>query len=53
MAEEYKLPLKVLEDAGIEAKEGVSFSLRLSEGTIFNATITKVEKDSVIVTKRL
>lgn len=52
MVEEYKVPIKVLEGAGFEAKEGVNISLKLSGGNVLNATITKVEKDSVIATKR-
>ena len=47
---QYKIESKTLKDAGIEAKEGVKVKLELKDGTQPVATITKVEKESVVVT---
>lgn len=49
MAEEYKVPIKKLDQAGIEAKEGVKLTVSLNSGQTVEAKITKVAKDHVII----
>ena len=50
MAEEYKFSKKVLEDQGIEAKEGSEVEVKLGEELV-KAKIVKIEDDQVIADK--
>ena len=48
MAEGLRVPIKNLDAAGIEAKEGTTITLQLSSDKVVDVVITKVEKDYVI-----
>jgi len=47
---EHKVALESLKKAGIKPEVGVQLSMTLNDGKKVAAKITKVEKDSVIVT---
>lgn len=49
---EHKIPLEQLKKAGINPEVGTAFSIRLRDGTMATAKITKVEKDVVIATSK-
>lgn len=50
MAEEYKFSKKILDDQGIEAKEGSEIQVKLGEELV-KAKIVKIEGDQVIADK--
>lgn len=48
MVEGFRVPIKNLDAAGIEAKEGTTITLQLSDDKVVDVVIAKVEKDQVI-----
>ena len=45
---EFKIPLERLKKVGIKPEVGTALSIRLRDGKVATAEITKVEKDTVI-----
>lgn len=52
MADQYRVPMENVKGAGVEPKEGNNITLQLGGSKVVNATITKVEKDFVVVTAK-